>query len=128
MNQIGENIKKIREHRSITQDQLSEMVGIHRVTLAKYEAGKSIPGADVLGRLAKALHVKADVLLGNDDELTDEDRELFERREQLRRDPGRRILFDLARNGTKRDIDSAVALIDALKKTNPDFYDGDDPS
>jgi len=64
----------------------------------------------------------------DDEEESELIKRLWERREALRRDPNRRILFDLAENGTEKDIDAAVALIDALKKTNPDFYDGDDPA
>jgi hypothetical protein len=52
----------------------------------------------------------------------------WQKRESLRRDPKRRVLFDLAENGTEKDIDAAVALLDALKATNPNFYDGDDPA
>ncbi len=58
----------------------------------------------------------------------DKEVELWQRRETLRRDPKRKVLFDLAENGTDRDIDAAVKLLDALRATNPDFYDGDDPS
>ena len=53
---------------------------------------------------------------------------IWAKREALRRDPKRRILFDLAEHGSEKDIDAAVALLDALKATNPDFYDGDEPS
>jgi len=53
---------------------------------------------------------------------------IWQRREALRRDPKRKVLFDLAENGTDRDIDAAVKLLDALRATNPDFYDGDDPA
>lgn len=56
--------------------------------------------------------------------LLEEDR-IWEKREALRRDPKRRILFDLAENGTEADIDAAVAIIDALRATNQNFYDGD---
>lgn len=65
MSFIGDNIKSVRENRRMTQDELAENSGVHRVTLAKYESGKSIPGADVLGRMAKALNVTADTLLSD---------------------------------------------------------------
>ena len=34
----------------------------------------------------------------------------------------------LAKNGSSKDVKQVVAIIDALKATNPDFYDGDDPA
>lgn len=61
-------------------------------------------------------------------DLNADDDRLWQRREALRRDPKRKVLFDLAENGTDRDIDAAVKLLDALRATNPDFYDGDDPA
>lgn len=61
-------------------------------------------------------------------DLTTDDDRLWQRREALRRDPKRKVLFDLAENGTDRDVDAAVKLLDALRATNPDFYDGDDPA
>lgn len=60
--------------------------------------------------------------------MTDGEREVWELREAARRDPDRRVLLKLAQNGTAQDVRQAVALIDALRATNPDFYDGDDPA
>ena len=37
MSIIGDNIKSVRENRRMTQDELAEITGVHRVTLAKYE-------------------------------------------------------------------------------------------
>ena len=49
-------------------------------------------------------------------------------REDEREDPERKRLFMLARYGSAQDIRQASAILDALKATNPDFYDGDDPA
>ena len=67
--------------------------------------------------LATALDVDAGFLLGEVDEMTDEDRELWELREQVRRDPDRHYLFSLAKDANIDDVRQAVAIIDALKKT-----------
>lgn len=129
MSTLAENIKSLREQLQMTQDQLAEAADINRVTLAKYEAGKVVPGAKVLSRLACSLGVNTDVLLGNgSDGMTDDEREMWELREAARRDPDRRVLLKLAKNGTAQDVKQAVAIIDALRATNPDFYDGDDPA
>lgn len=129
MNTLAENIKSLREQLQMTQDQLAEAAEINRVTLAKYEAGRVVPGAKVLARLASALGVNANMLLGNGtDDMTDDEREMWELREAARRDPDRRVLLKLAKNGTAQDVKQAVAIIDALRATNPAFYDGDDPA
>jgi len=129
MSMLADNIRSLRKQLQMTQDQLAEAADVNRVTLAKYEAGKVIPGAEVLARLAHALGVDASVLLGNGaDDMTDDEREMWELREAARRDPDRKLLLKLARHGTAQDVRQAVALIDALRATNPDFYDGDDPA
>ena len=40
----------------------------------------------------------------------------------------RKALLNLARYGSAQDVKQVAALIDALRATNPDFYDGDDPA
>ena len=60
---IGKRIAELRRDRGINQEELSELAGVHRVTLAKYETGAVEPGASVLGRIADALGVTTDELL-----------------------------------------------------------------
>lgn len=64
--EVGENIRDIRKLRGLNQDQLAEMACLNRVTIAKYESGKVEPGAKALGRIADALEVTVDVLLGRE--------------------------------------------------------------
>lgn len=120
MQTIGERIRELRKAKGWTQDDLAEAANIHRVTIAQYEAGKVIPKSTSLKRLTDALEVDAGYLLGVDDAMSDEDKDVWELREQVRRDPERRILFDLARDADIEDVRQAVAVIDALKKTRRD--------
>ena len=60
----GGKIKEIREARGLTQDQLAELASLNRVTVAKYESGRVEPGAQALARIADALEVSTDMLLG----------------------------------------------------------------
>lgn len=60
----GNKIKEIRESRNLTQDQLAELASLNRVTIAKYESGKVEPGVHALSRIADALEISSDVLLG----------------------------------------------------------------
>ena len=64
----GERIKEIRKSRNLNQDQLAELASLNRVTIAKYESGRVEPGAQALSRIADALEVSTDVLLGRTDE------------------------------------------------------------
>lgn len=61
---IGKRIAQIRKERGISQDTLSELATLSRITVARYESGKYEPGAIALSRIADALDVTTDCLLG----------------------------------------------------------------
>jgi len=56
-------IKRWRVKRELTQQELADKVGIHRVYVAQLEAGTKTPSLRTLQRLAKALRVKVADLL-----------------------------------------------------------------
>lgn len=66
---IGKRIAELRKARGLNQEQLSELALLSRVTIAKYESGRVEPGAQALSRIADALEVTTDVLLGRSEEL-----------------------------------------------------------
>lgn len=105
MSRIGDNIRALREAAQITQDELAEKAGVNRVTIAKYEAGKIQPGAKRLSKLAAALHVASDVLLGNGvSDMSDEEQEIWQMREDMRRNPDLRGLWSIQRKATKEQL------------------------
>jgi len=52
-----------RQAQGMTQEQLSEASGVHRVTIARIETGEVSPKAETLKRLADALGVLVDDLM-----------------------------------------------------------------
>lgn len=128
MSDVGRNIRKYRLLRGMSQAELAERAGRKRSAIGNYESGAREPDYDTLTALADALGVTAAALLGGEARADGDEDELWTLREALRRDPDRRMLFSLAREGSAQDVRQAVALIEALKKTNPDFYSGDEPS
>lgn len=64
MIRVGEQIKALRQKSGYNQEQLAELANLNRVTIAKYESGKVEPGAQALARIADALEVTVDELLG----------------------------------------------------------------
>lgn len=52
---IGENIKKLRKEKGLTQKRLSELSGVHEVQIARYENGKSKPSVEILKKICEAL-------------------------------------------------------------------------
>ena len=57
---IGSRIQEIRNKRGITQDQLSEKVGISSKYLSSIERGKENPRLNTILKLARSLDVKLD--------------------------------------------------------------------
>lgn len=61
---IGENIKRIRQERGISQDRLSKLADLSLNTIVNVESGVSAnPTIETLSKLANALEVKVDDLL-----------------------------------------------------------------
>lgn len=72
---IGNRIAEIRRQRGLNQDELAELSTLSRISIARYETGKIEPGAQALGRIADALEVSSDVLLGRSEGTNLEDLE-----------------------------------------------------
>lgn len=60
---IGEKLKEARKQAGISQEQLSEKLGVSRSAVAKWETDKGIPDVDNLKTISKLLKVSLDYLL-----------------------------------------------------------------
>lgn len=140
---FGEKIKALRDQRGMTLEQVGDLVGVGKSTVRKWESGQiANMRRDKIALLAKALGVTPGYLMGWDTDMffgdggrehgLDRALEIVEQsmqaREDLADDPDRKALLNLARYGSDQDVKQVAALIDALRATNPDFYDGDDPA
>lgn len=67
---VGKAIAKIRRDKGLSQEELAELAMISRISVARYETGKFEPGAQALNRIADALEVSTDELLGRPDRVT----------------------------------------------------------
>lgn len=54
---FAENLKKIRKHRGLTQEELAELVNVAPRHISFLETAKSFPSSDLLERLAKSLNI-----------------------------------------------------------------------
>lgn len=54
---IGQNIKKYRKEKKITQKELATLVGVNEVTIRSYEAEKYRPKIETLKKIADALNI-----------------------------------------------------------------------
>ena len=122
---VGDRIRELRKAKGLNQDELAELALLNRVTIAKYEAGRVEPGAQALSRLADALDVSVDELLGREiqEEIPEED-DTWAIRERLRRDPDMRMLFSAADKATPEHLRAAAAMLKALE---PPIFPDDAP-
>lgn len=119
MTAFGENLKRIRLDRKMTQDEMAELLKTSKQVISRYENGLRSPKVSTVAAFARILKVPISALAeGTDDGPGSE--ELWDLREKLLRDPERRILFSLATDANIEDVRRAVAIIDALKKAEPD--------
>ena len=63
---VGENIRRIRQERNLTQRQLGEMVGASEAYIRAYESGRRNPKPSSLEKIADALSVNPEVLANSD--------------------------------------------------------------
>ena len=61
---VGKRIKKQRMEINYSQEQLAASTNCSYRCIQKWESGKTMPRAQMLCNLAKALHVSSDWLLG----------------------------------------------------------------
>ena len=63
MNEITNNIKRLRKEKGLSQEQMAETLHVTRQTVSAWERGVAQPGLDILGEIAKALETEPEKLL-----------------------------------------------------------------
>ena len=61
---LAGNIRKFRKERSLTQEQLAEVLGVTAGAVYKWEAGLSVPDLDLIVEMSDFFDCSVDVLLG----------------------------------------------------------------
>ena len=120
---LGERIRNFRKNRGLSQEEFAELSRLNRVTVAKYESGKVEPGAQALSRMADALEITVDVLLGRDtsaNEQSEQKDDAMVIRDRLRRSPDYRLLFEAAGKASNEHLRAAAAMLKALEPNDDD--------
>ena len=120
MSRFSENLRRIRFERHMTQEEFAELLGTTKQNISRYESGMVSPKITTAQIIADKLGMSLSELNGQTDPAA--------ARQELFDDPDRKALLNLARYGSAQDVRQVAALIDVLRATNPDFYDGDDPA
>jgi transcriptional regulator with XRE-family HTH domain len=119
----GQRIKQRRKQLEISADFLAEKLGVSRSTIFRYENGDigKMP-IDIIKPIAEALQTTPEYLMGWENIAVADKRlqnaELSEYLEHLRTRPELKMLFDTTANATKREIEQAVKIIEALRAEN----------
>ena len=107
---VGQRIAQIRNRRGLTQIELAKKIQSSQALLSAYELGRARVGADVLIKIASALNVSADEILGLKDVV---DADIFPNRRILRR-----ILRfkDLPRRRQDSLLDTIDGVLEGVQK------------
>ena len=62
---LGTKIAQLRKARDITRDQLGKVVGTSGAIIGRYECNEITPSVEVAAKMADALDVSLDYLMGN---------------------------------------------------------------
>lgn len=63
---FGERLRRIREQKRLSQAELAEKTGLQPSAISHFESGRRRPSIDNLMRLADALFITTDIILGRD--------------------------------------------------------------
>ena len=80
---LNENLKRLRQKRGFTQEELAVRLHVVRQTVSKWEKGLSVPDADMLQSLADILEVNVTELLGAPDDRNEVAQQLARINEQM---------------------------------------------
>ena len=120
MASFPEILTYLRKSKGLTQKELSIILGLRPSTVSMYENGRREPSFEILEAIADFFNVDMNYLMSgssNSDELVNSDPALTVYLEELRTRPEMRMLFSVAKGATKEDVEKAVAIIEALRKT-----------
>lgn len=102
---FGDNLKKIRADKDISQGDLAKMIDVHATHISIYERNLTSPTIDVAKKIADALEVSTDALIyGSDEQIVNNklnDEELL-------------LLFHKAQLLSDEDISSVKAMLKAF--------------
>mgnify|MGYP004633272457 FL=1 len=108
MLKLGENLKKFRLQRELTQEQLADILGVSAQAVSRWENGTTYPDITLLPTVASYFEITLDELMGMDN---------WRSEEQLKG-----LISQLDENGSKGLIYENILLLRDAVKTYPTNY------
>ena len=113
---FSENLTNLLQRCGKTQLQLANSLDVSKSTVSSWCSGSKMPRMGKIDEIAAWLSVSRSELIeeggGNID-----NKDVSDLLEALRTRPEMRMLFSVSKDATKEDIEKAVAIIEALRKT-----------
>ena len=118
---IIDKVCVLLERQGKTQKDLCDFLGISNNRFTDWKSGRLKSYQKLLPQISEFLGVSVEELLNGDvnkiASSADSRDELTEYLEELKTRPEMKMLFSVAKGATKEDIEKAVAIIEALRKT-----------
>ncbi|KMY62993.1 transcriptional repressor of PBSX s [Geobacillus stearothermophilus] len=67
---LGDRLRKLRQEKKLTQEELGKKINVTKVSISGYENGNRTPDTETLQKLADFFNVTTDYLLGRTDDPT----------------------------------------------------------
>lgn len=110
---------KLLLENNVTAYQVGKATGISTSTLSEWKNGKSKPKIDKLQKIADFFNVPVDYLLTGEKKSPDtemsEDDEIMEYLNELKNNPGMRMLFSKTKGASREDIEKVVKMLEIMR-------------
>ena len=100
---FGETLKKLRQRKNISQDELAKELNVKQYVISSWEIGRSEPNINQINFLSTFFNVPTDYLLGKNEIMVNDEKE-----------------FQIVTNHFKQDVndDSISEVVKLLKELN----------
>lgn len=116
MSSLGHKLKELREKNGKTQEDMSKLLNVGRVSYTLYENDKRMPTLDTLKRLSEIFNVTTDYLLGNDHSSKYYfDPETARLAQEIHDNPQYKVLFDATKHLKPESVKEVMRFIDYQK-------------
>ena len=112
---FAQRLEELMQSNGITKYRISKAVGCSASTVTNWLNGTA-PTGDYLQKLSDFFEVSVDYLLGNEEKpAAEDDNELNEMLEDIRRNPELRAMFSITRKATPEQVRQYTDVIKAIK-------------
>jgi transcriptional regulator with XRE-family HTH domain len=83
---FGDRLSELRKKKKLSQENLAKKIGVHAPVIGRYERSEVKPSIEMAVKIAEALEVSLDYMVGNSTELI-KDKKILERLEIIAKMP-----------------------------------------